>query len=71
MKAATELSGAESGNVGQQYFDFAQAGKYLGKSAEAIRGYVNRGMLLASKRGGKLRFIKRAELDRFASGADL
>jgi hypothetical protein len=54
--------------VEQQYFDYVQAGQYMGKSDEAIRGLVNRGMLKSTKRGGKLRFISRAELVRFCGG---
>jgi len=54
--------------VEQEYYDYVQAGEYMGKTAEAIRGYVNRGMLRSTKRGGKLRFIRRAELERFCSG---
>lgn len=54
--------------VEQEYFDYAQAGAFIGKSAEAIRGYVNRGMLRATRRGGKLRFISRSELARFCGG---
>ena len=53
--------------VEQQYFDFEQAGQYIGKSKQAIRGYVFRGMLRAKKVGAKLRFISRADLDKFAS----
>ena len=55
--------------VEQEYFDYVDAGAFMGKTAEAIRGYVNRGMLRMTKRGGKLRFISRAELDRFCSGS--
>ena len=54
--------------VEQEYFDYGQAGQFIGKTAEAIRGYVNRGMLRVTKRGRKLRFISRAELERFCSG---
>lgn len=68
-----EISGADRPKkkgpaVEQEYFDYGQAGRLIGKTAEAIRGYVNRGMLRATKRGGKLRFISRAELERFCSG---
>ena len=54
--------------VEQEYFDYGQAGQFIGKTAEAIRGYVNRGMLRVTKRGRKLRFISRTELVRFCSG---
>ena len=54
--------------VEQEYFDYEDAGAFMGKTAEAIRGYVNRGMLRVTKRGGKLRFISRTELVRFCSG---
>ena len=54
--------------VEQEYFNYGQAGQFIGKTAEAIRGYVNRGMLRSTRRGGKLRFISRTELERFCSG---
>ena len=54
--------------VEQQYFDYEQAGKYIGKSAEAIRKYVSYGWLRAHKRGRKLRWISKTELDKFMLG---
>jgi hypothetical protein len=56
--------------VQQQYFDYEQAGQYIGKTAEAIRKYVSYGWLKAHKRGRKLRWISKAELDRFVAASD-
>lgn len=56
--------------VEQEFYSFRQAGERIGKSAEAVRKYVDRGLLLAKKQG-KLRFISKAELDRFAGGIPL
>jgi hypothetical protein len=54
-------------SIEQEFYSFKQAGERIGKSAEAVRKYVDRGLLVARKQG-KLRFISRAELDRFAGG---
>jgi hypothetical protein len=54
--------------IEQEYFNYVQAGEFMGKTAEAIRGYVNRGLLRSTKRG-KLRFITKAELVKFCSGS--
>jgi len=53
-------------NPEQQYFSYEQAGLYIGKSAEAIRAYVARGLLRVKTIGGNLRFISKNDLDRFA-----
>jgi hypothetical protein len=67
MRTATVRQTAEQ-NVEQRYFDYVQAGKYIGKSAEAVRKYVSYGWLKAHKQGRKLRWISKAELDRFMAG---
>lgn len=51
--------------VRQEYFDYEQAGQYIGKSAEAIRKYVQLRLIKVIKRGPKLRWIARTELDEF------
>ncbi len=57
--------------IEQQYFDYEQAGRYIGKTAEAIRKYVSYGWIRAHKRGRKLRWIAKTELDKFMTGSNL
>jgi hypothetical protein len=68
MRMATVKPRPEQ-HVEQQYFDYDQAGQYIGKTAEAIRKYVSYGWLKAHKRGRKLRWVSKAELDRFMAGS--
>lgn len=57
---------SEEPHVEQEYYSIKQGGQYIGKSYEAMRGYMHRGQI-KFKKVGKLRFISKKELDRFAS----
>jgi hypothetical protein len=68
MKRNLDLPDKKAPVSEQQWFDYASAGAYIGKTKGAVRKYVSNGWIKTSRRGGKLRFISRAELDRFCAG---
>jgi hypothetical protein len=63
MKQARSL--LQRRRLSQQTFSLRQAGELMGKSAEAVRKYIQRGKLKIAKRDGKLIFVSRAEIERF------
>jgi excisionase family DNA binding protein len=53
--------------VVKEYFDYREAGEYVGASHWTVRRWVKLGLLPASRLGGHITRISRADLDAFVA----